>query len=103
MQDTMSDRPPTRLEVGVACAVSVPLGVAAIFVLGMATLVLVPGAGVVTLIGIAVVLDVAAVGGGWLIARGGVPAKGFGAGVVAGWGLLALWSGGISAGAGILS
>jgi hypothetical protein len=101
--DTTSDRPPTRLEVGVACAVSVPFGVAAILVLGMATLVLVPGAGDVTLIGIAVVLDAAAVGGGWLIARGRWPVKGFGAGVVVGWGLLALWSGGISAGAGVLS
>ncbi|MFC4852308.1 hypothetical protein [Actinophytocola glycyrrhizae] len=101
MRNTLPRGAPTRFEVVVACAVSVPLGMAALVVLGMAMLVVVPGPAV--LVVAPVVLDVAAVGGGWLVARGGLPAKGFGAGVLTGWALLALLSAGASAGLGILS
>ena len=91
---------PTRFEVVVACVVSVPLGIAAVIVLGMVTLTLSPVAGAALLVVIPVVLAVA---GGWLVARGGRPAKGFGTGVLTGWAALALLSAGASAGLGVLS
>jgi hypothetical protein len=43
-------------------------------------------------------LGVAALGGGWMAVRGRRSARGFGVGMLVGWGLLALWTSGMSVG-----
>jgi NO-binding membrane sensor protein with MHYT domain len=101
VQNRLPHAEPTRLEVAVACAVSVPLGIAALIITGMAAVVVVPVIGFT--VAIPVVLYLAAAGGAWLLVRGELPAKGFGAGVLIGWALVALWSAGASTGLGMPS
>ncbi|MGB3438793.1 MAG: hypothetical protein WBA97_08580 [Actinophytocola sp.] len=102
MQNTTPQGAPTRFEVGVACAVAVPLGIAAFVLVGMATPMLTPFAGFGLLVLGPALLNVAAVGGGWLVARGGWPAKGLGLGLLTGWAVLAIWSSGMGVGLGVL-
>lgn len=103
MQNRLQHAEATRLEVAVACAVSVPLGIAALIITGMAAVVVVPVTGFAVLVAIPVLLYLAAAGGAWLLVRGELPAKGFGAGVLIGWVLVALWSSGASTGLGVPS
>ncbi len=95
----MQDRP-TRLELGVAYAVSVPFGVAALFLFGVVALAFAPVAGSAVLVVIPALLYAAASAGVWFLVRGTLAAKGFGAGVLLGWVLLAVWSSGLSTGFG---
>lgn len=103
----MQNRPvpaaPPRFEVVVACVVSVPFGIAALFVAGLAAFVLLPFAGWAVLVVIPGLLYAAAAAGVWFLVRGRLAAKGFGAGVLIGWVLLAVWSSGVSTGFGVPS
>jgi hypothetical protein len=82
----------------VAYVVSVPFGIAAFFLVGVVALVFAPVAGSAVLVVIPALLYAAAAAGAWFLVRGGLAAKGFGAGVLIGWVLLAVWSSGLSTG-----
>lgn len=100
MQNRPMPAPPPRYEVLVACAVSVPFGIASLFVAGLVALVALPMTAVAMLVALPALLYAAAAAGVWFLVRGGLPAKGFGAGVLVGWVLLAVWSSGLSTGFG---
>ena len=91
----MQDRTTDRFDVVVGVGVAVAFGVLGFFLVGMEVLAyslwLVPVLGPLS-------LGVGAIGGVWLIARGGPSKKGFGVGMLVGWVLLAVWSGGLSVG-----
>ena len=82
-----------RFDTAVAVTVAAVFGVVAFFLVGMEVFVW-------TVLFVSwlapVVLAVGALGGGWLVVRGGPSAKGFGAGMVVGWVLLGLWTGGFT-------
>ncbi|GAB1513459.1 hypothetical protein JCM33774_55010 [Actinophytocola sp. KF-1] len=92
--------PPTPFEVGVAAVVSVPFGVASLFVGGLVAFLVLPMTASAMLVVLPALLYAAAAAGVWLLVRGGLAAKGFGAGVLVGWVLLAFWSSGLSTGFG---
>lgn len=85
----------SRFDTTVAVTTAAALGVIAFFLVGMQVLAyslwLAPALG-------PVLLGAAALGGAWLVARGRPSARGFGAGMLVGWVLLAFWSSGWSLG-----
>ncbi|TDV50934.1 hypothetical protein [Actinophytocola oryzae] len=86
---------PTRFDVGVAVVIAGLFGVLAFVLVGFEVfsvlLFVVP-------VGAPLFLGAAALGGAWLAVRGRRSARGFGAGMVVGWVLLAFWSSGLSIG-----
>ncbi|MFI7672731.1 hypothetical protein [Actinophytocola sp. NPDC049390] len=100
MQNRPMPASPTRFDVGVACAVSVPFGIAALFLVGLVAFFLLPVTGPAMLVVVPALLYVAAAAGVWLLVRGSLASKGFGAGVLTGWVLFAIWSSGLSTGFG---
>lgn len=85
----------TRFDTVVATSMATVFGIIAFFLAGAEvftwTVLFVPALA-------PALLGVAALGGVWLAVRGRRSAKGFGAGMVVGWVLLALWTSGMSVG-----
>ncbi len=100
MQHRPMPAPPTAFEVGVATAVSVPFGIVSLFVGGLVAFVALPMTEAAMLVVLPALLYAAAAAGVWFLVRGRLAAKGFGAGVLIGWVLLAVWSSGLSTGFG---
>lgn len=89
------DREQTRFDTAVATSMAALFGILAFFLVGAEvftwTVLFVPALAP-TLLGVAVL------GGGWLAVRGRRSARGFGAGMIVGWVLLAFWTSGMSVG-----
>jgi hypothetical protein len=86
---------PTRFDAVVATTMATAFGTLAFFLVGAEvftwTVLFVPVLG-------PVLVGAAGLGGVWLAVRGRRSAKGFGAGMIVGWVLLAFWTSGMSVG-----